>query len=81
MFSQGIGGEQAQAKFDSCLSDLAAVSNKFRDLLQVSSRFTCYPDPAPVCCSEETANGLMWASLYKETGKGGGRTIQTTEIM
>nr|XP_020017225.1 conserved oligomeric Golgi complex subunit 4 isoform X2 [Castor canadensis] len=34
MFSQGIGGEQAQAKFDSCLSDLAAVSNKFRDLLQ-----------------------------------------------
>ncbi|XP_027788794.2 conserved oligomeric Golgi complex subunit 4 isoform X2 [Marmota flaviventris] len=34
LFSQGIGGEQAQAKFDSCLSDLAAVSNKFRDLLQ-----------------------------------------------
>ncbi|KAK1330580.1 hypothetical protein QTO34_010775 [Cnephaeus nilssonii] len=34
LFSQGIGGEQAQAKFDSCLSDLAAVSNKFKDLLQ-----------------------------------------------
>ncbi|XP_037672161.1 conserved oligomeric Golgi complex subunit 4 isoform X3 [Choloepus didactylus] len=34
LFSQGIGGEQAKAKFDSCLSDLAAVSNKFRDLLQ-----------------------------------------------
>ncbi|XP_061242664.1 conserved oligomeric Golgi complex subunit 4 [Bos javanicus] len=34
LFSQGIGGEQAQAKFDSCLSDLAAVSGKFRDLLQ-----------------------------------------------
>nr|KAF6406503.1 component of oligomeric golgi complex 4 [Molossus molossus] len=34
LFNQGIGGEQAQAKFDSCLSDLAAVSNKFRDLLQ-----------------------------------------------
>uniref|UniRef100_A0A671EWR1 Conserved oligomeric Golgi complex subunit 4 n=1 Tax=Rhinolophus ferrumequinum TaxID=59479 RepID=A0A671EWR1_RHIFE len=34
LFSQGFGGEQAQAKFDSCLSDLAAVSNKFRDLLQ-----------------------------------------------
>ncbi|XP_042556624.1 conserved oligomeric Golgi complex subunit 4 isoform X1 [Dipodomys spectabilis] len=34
LFSQGIGGEQAQAKFDSCLSELAAVSNKFRDLLQ-----------------------------------------------
>uniref|UniRef100_A0A8C6RZ30 Conserved oligomeric Golgi complex subunit 4 n=1 Tax=Nannospalax galili TaxID=1026970 RepID=A0A8C6RZ30_NANGA len=34
LFSQGIGGDQAQAKFDSCLSDLAAVSNKFRDLLQ-----------------------------------------------
>ncbi|KAG8523664.1 Conserved oligomeric Golgi complex subunit 4 [Galemys pyrenaicus] len=34
LFNQGIGGEQAQAKFDSCLSDLAAVSSKFRDLLQ-----------------------------------------------
>uniref|UniRef100_A0A2K6FVA4 Conserved oligomeric Golgi complex subunit 4 n=1 Tax=Propithecus coquereli TaxID=379532 RepID=A0A2K6FVA4_PROCO len=34
LFNQGIGGEQAQAKFDSCLSDLVAVSNKFRDLLQ-----------------------------------------------
>ncbi|XP_053463247.1 conserved oligomeric Golgi complex subunit 4 isoform X2 [Nycticebus coucang] len=34
LFSQGIGGEQAQAKFESCLSDLAAVSNKFQDLLQ-----------------------------------------------
>ncbi|XP_066494092.1 conserved oligomeric Golgi complex subunit 4-like [Tiliqua scincoides] len=34
MLSQGFGGEQAQAKIDSCLSDMAAVSNKFRDLLQ-----------------------------------------------
>lgn len=36
LLSQGFGGEQAQAKIDSCLSDMAAVSNKFRDLLQVS---------------------------------------------
>ncbi|XP_044289985.1 conserved oligomeric Golgi complex subunit 4 isoform X1 [Varanus komodoensis] len=34
LLSQGFGGEQAQAKLDSCLSDMAAVSNKFRDLLQ-----------------------------------------------
>ncbi|KAJ1081884.1 hypothetical protein NDU88_002056 [Pleurodeles waltl] len=34
LFSQGFGGEQAQAKIESCLSDLASVSNKFRDLLQ-----------------------------------------------
>uniref|UniRef100_UPI00398F50E2 conserved oligomeric Golgi complex subunit 4 isoform X1 n=2 Tax=Pristiophorus japonicus TaxID=55135 RepID=UPI00398F50E2 len=34
LFSQGLGAEQAQAKIDSCLSDLAAVSNKFKDLLQ-----------------------------------------------
>ncbi|KAG8437298.1 hypothetical protein GDO86_008124 [Hymenochirus boettgeri] len=34
LFSQGLSGEQAKAKIDSCLSDLASVSNKFRDLLQ-----------------------------------------------
>ncbi|XP_068549106.1 conserved oligomeric Golgi complex subunit 4 isoform X1 [Anas acuta] len=34
LLSQGFGGEQAQAKIESCLSDMAAVSNKFRDLLQ-----------------------------------------------
>ncbi|XP_072403727.1 conserved oligomeric Golgi complex subunit 4 isoform X2 [Chiloscyllium punctatum] len=34
LFNQGLGAEQAQAKIDSCLSDLAAVSNKFKDLLQ-----------------------------------------------
>ncbi|XP_051884114.1 conserved oligomeric Golgi complex subunit 4 [Pristis pectinata] len=34
LFSQGLGAEMAQAKIDSCLSDLAAVSNKFKDLLQ-----------------------------------------------
>ncbi|XP_041047489.1 conserved oligomeric Golgi complex subunit 4 [Carcharodon carcharias] len=34
LFSQGLGAEQAQAKIDSCLSDLAAISNKFKDLLQ-----------------------------------------------
>ncbi|XP_069511063.1 conserved oligomeric Golgi complex subunit 4 [Ambystoma mexicanum] len=34
LFNQGFGGEQAHAKIDSCLSDLASVSNKFRDLLQ-----------------------------------------------
>ncbi|XP_052653368.1 conserved oligomeric Golgi complex subunit 4 isoform X3 [Harpia harpyja] len=34
LLSQGFGGEQAQAKIDSCLSDMAAVSNKFCDLLQ-----------------------------------------------
>ncbi|XP_043937253.1 conserved oligomeric Golgi complex subunit 4 isoform X2 [Protopterus annectens] len=34
LFSQGIGGEQARAKIESGLSDMAAVSNKFKDLLQ-----------------------------------------------
>uniref|UniRef100_A0A670KCP1 Conserved oligomeric Golgi complex subunit 4 n=1 Tax=Podarcis muralis TaxID=64176 RepID=A0A670KCP1_PODMU len=34
LLSQGFGGEQAQPKIDSCLSDMAAMSNKFRDLLQ-----------------------------------------------
>ncbi|CAM5150088.1 unnamed protein product [Eretmochelys imbricata] len=34
LLSQGFGGEQAEAKIDSCLADMAAVSNKFRDLLQ-----------------------------------------------
>uniref|UniRef100_A0A8D0GFT0 Conserved oligomeric Golgi complex subunit 4 n=1 Tax=Sphenodon punctatus TaxID=8508 RepID=A0A8D0GFT0_SPHPU len=34
LLSQGFGSEQAQAKIDSCLSDLVAVSSKFRDLLQ-----------------------------------------------
>ncbi|XP_067853743.1 conserved oligomeric Golgi complex subunit 4 [Heptranchias perlo] len=34
LFNQGLGAEQAQAKIDSCLSDLAAISNKFKDLLQ-----------------------------------------------
>ncbi|XP_059848488.1 conserved oligomeric Golgi complex subunit 4 isoform X2 [Hypanus sabinus] len=34
LLSQGLGAELAQAKIDSCLSDLAAVSNKFKDLLQ-----------------------------------------------
>ncbi|NXJ10091.1 COG4 protein, partial [Odontophorus gujanensis] len=34
LLSQGFGGEQARAKIDSCLSDMADVSNKFRDLLQ-----------------------------------------------
>ncbi|OCT84665.1 conserved oligomeric Golgi complex subunit 4 [Xenopus laevis] len=34
MFSQGLGGDQAKAKIDSCLSDMASVSNKFKDLLQ-----------------------------------------------
>ncbi|KAM4721196.1 conserved oligomeric Golgi complex subunit 4 isoform 1-T1 [Rhinophrynus dorsalis] len=34
LLSQGLGGEQAKAKIDSCLSDMASVSNKFRDLLQ-----------------------------------------------
>ncbi|KAG8572585.1 hypothetical protein GDO81_012098 [Engystomops pustulosus] len=36
LFSQDFGGDQAKAKIDSCLSDMASVSNKFRDLLQVS---------------------------------------------
>ncbi|CAH2323866.1 conserved oligomeric Golgi complex subunit 4 [Pelobates cultripes] len=34
LFSQDVGGEQARAKIDSCLSDMASVSNKFGDLLQ-----------------------------------------------
>ncbi|KAG9336937.1 hypothetical protein JZ751_029952 [Albula glossodonta] len=35
LFSQGFGsGEQAQAKIDSCLSDLVNSSSKFKDLLQ-----------------------------------------------
>ncbi|KAM8945300.1 conserved oligomeric Golgi complex subunit 4 [Pelodytes ibericus] len=34
MFSQDLASEQAQAKIDSCLSDMASVSSKFRDLLQ-----------------------------------------------
>ncbi|KAM6430718.1 conserved oligomeric Golgi complex subunit 4 isoform 1-T1 [Liasis olivaceus] len=34
LLSQGFGGEQARPKLDSCLSDMAAVSSKFRDLLQ-----------------------------------------------
>ncbi|KAG8572580.1 hypothetical protein GDO81_012098 [Engystomops pustulosus] len=34
LFSQDFGGDQAKAKIDSCLSDMASVSNKFRDLLQ-----------------------------------------------
>ncbi|XP_077145050.1 conserved oligomeric Golgi complex subunit 4 isoform X1 [Ranitomeya variabilis] len=34
LFSQDLGGDQAKAKIDSCLSDMASVSNKFRDLLQ-----------------------------------------------
>ncbi|KAI4534011.1 hypothetical protein MG293_014871 [Ovis ammon polii] len=67
LFSQGIGGEQAQAKFDSCLSDLAAVSGKFRDLLQVS------PSPGLVSCSETTITGLSWVPQYKETGAVGRR--------
>lgn len=43
LLSQGFGGEQAQAKIESCLSDMAAVSNKFRDLLQVSAGRCCRP--------------------------------------
>ncbi|XP_067409381.1 conserved oligomeric Golgi complex subunit 4 [Emydura macquarii macquarii] len=34
LLSQGFGGEQAEAKIESCLADMAAVSNKLRDLLQ-----------------------------------------------
>ncbi|XP_072836506.2 conserved oligomeric Golgi complex subunit 4 [Pogona vitticeps] len=34
LLSQGFGGEQAQAKVDSCFSDMTGVSSKFRDLLQ-----------------------------------------------
>ncbi|XP_053126975.1 conserved oligomeric Golgi complex subunit 4 isoform X1 [Hemicordylus capensis] len=34
LLSQGFGGEQAQPKIDSCLAELAAMSHKFRDLLQ-----------------------------------------------
>uniref|UniRef100_H3AVV6 Conserved oligomeric Golgi complex subunit 4 n=1 Tax=Latimeria chalumnae TaxID=7897 RepID=H3AVV6_LATCH len=36
LFNQGYGGEQARAKIDSSLSDMVAVCNKFKDLLQVS---------------------------------------------
>lgn len=35
LFSQVVGSEQAQAKIDSCLSDLVNTSSKFKDLLQV----------------------------------------------
>ncbi|KAL7978787.1 hypothetical protein Chor_013276 [Crotalus horridus] len=34
LLSQGFGGEQARLKLESCLSDMDAVSRKFRDLLQ-----------------------------------------------
>ncbi|XP_053304581.1 conserved oligomeric Golgi complex subunit 4 isoform X2 [Spea bombifrons] len=34
LFSQDLGGEQAKGKIDSCLADMASVSNKFKDLLQ-----------------------------------------------
>ncbi|XP_030621649.1 conserved oligomeric Golgi complex subunit 4 isoform X2 [Chanos chanos] len=34
LFSQGMGSEHAQAKIDSCLSDLVNTSSKFKDLLQ-----------------------------------------------
>ncbi|XP_028824735.1 conserved oligomeric Golgi complex subunit 4-like [Denticeps clupeoides] len=34
LFSQGAGSDQAQAKIDSCLSDLVNTSSKFKDLLQ-----------------------------------------------
>ncbi|XP_053558246.1 conserved oligomeric Golgi complex subunit 4 isoform X2 [Bombina bombina] len=34
LFNQGLGGDHAKAKIDSCLTDMASVSNKFRDLLQ-----------------------------------------------
>ncbi|KAG9267215.1 conserved oligomeric Golgi complex subunit 4 isoform X1 [Astyanax mexicanus] len=34
LFSQGAGSEHAQAKIDSCLSDLVNTSSKFKDLLQ-----------------------------------------------
>uniref|UniRef100_A0A8C5RP94 Conserved oligomeric Golgi complex subunit 4 n=1 Tax=Laticauda laticaudata TaxID=8630 RepID=A0A8C5RP94_LATLA len=34
LLSQGFGGEQARLKLESCLSDMDAVSSKFRDLLQ-----------------------------------------------
>ncbi|XP_053491414.1 conserved oligomeric Golgi complex subunit 4-like isoform X2 [Ictalurus furcatus] len=34
LFSQVAGSEQAQAKIDSCLSDLVNTSSKFKDLLQ-----------------------------------------------
>ncbi|KAM9301598.1 conserved oligomeric Golgi complex subunit 4 isoform 1-T1 [Gastrophryne carolinensis] len=34
LFSEGFEREQAKAKIDSCLADMASVSNKFRDLLQ-----------------------------------------------
>lgn len=48
LLSQGFGGEQAQAKIDSCLADMAAVSNKFRDLLQVGVLLSCSCLPALV---------------------------------
>lgn len=41
LLSQGFGGEQAEAKIESCLADMAAVSNKLRDLLQVSCLLCC----------------------------------------
>ncbi|XP_015667659.1 conserved oligomeric Golgi complex subunit 4 [Protobothrops mucrosquamatus] len=34
LLGQGFGGEQARLKLESCLSDMDAVSSKFRDLLQ-----------------------------------------------
>ncbi|XP_063801941.1 conserved oligomeric Golgi complex subunit 4 isoform X1 [Pseudophryne corroboree] len=34
LFNQDFGGDQAKAKIESCLTDMASVSNKFRDLLQ-----------------------------------------------
>ncbi|PIO30601.1 hypothetical protein AB205_0041010 [Aquarana catesbeiana] len=34
LFNTESGSDQAKAKIDSCLCDLASVSNKFRDLLQ-----------------------------------------------
>lgn len=79
LFSQGIGGEQAQAKFDSCLSDLAAVSNKFRDLLQVSPGFNCWLTTGPVCCFENTITGLSWALAYKKMGQKQGRRREGVE--
>lgn len=45
LLNQGFGGEQAWLKLESCLSDMDAVSSKFRDLLQVS--FGALPVPRP----------------------------------
>ncbi|NWQ82961.1 COG4 protein, partial [Columbina picui] len=56
LLSQGFGGEQAQAKIDSCLADMAAVSNKFRDLLQVSVLLSCSCLPALEEFSDYEAN-------------------------